>query len=108
MRRTYILFLFISIVMGMSSFANASVTVPEVGKVYHLVHNRTGYYLTTNISAQGASISTSAFTLFLKGVGYIRFKKSSRSYTGINAIIGIRDGLRLLPKSGIGPYSSCR
>lgn len=57
MRRTYILFLFISIVMGMSSFANASVTVPEVGKVYHLVHNRTGYYLTTNISAQGASIS---------------------------------------------------
>ena len=43
MRRPYILFLFISIVMGMSSFANASVTVPEVGKVYHLVHNRTGY-----------------------------------------------------------------
>ena len=57
MRRTYILFLFISIEMGMSSFANASVTVPEVGKVNHLVHNRTGYYLTTNISAQGASIS---------------------------------------------------
>lgn len=57
MKKISILFLFIFVMMDMFPSAAATVTTPEAGKVYHLVHNRTGFYLTTNIAGQGASIS---------------------------------------------------
>lgn len=57
MKRITILFLLVTVMMGAVSFTEAAVTKPESGKMYNIVHSRTGFYLTATVESQGAYIS---------------------------------------------------
>lgn len=57
MKRITILFLLVTVMMGAVSFTEAAVAKPESGKMYNIVHSRTGFYLTATVESQGAYIS---------------------------------------------------
>lgn len=113
MKRITILFLLVTVMMGAVSFTEAAVTKPESGKMYNIVHSRTGFYLTATVESQGAYISPASgnvnqrFYIIEQEDGVYKMKLKL-IYIGINVMPGIQDGVQTLRNKVTVLYLNCR